>query len=183
MKRTRHRHVFVVFVATLAVVTAVLQAIVGNAGAQSSNVDRPASEALTSYLREHHLPLVGASVSKGADGSTQVMLYGYVATEKGKQNAASRAAKYFHNDPRVVMINRIAVNPEIRNLGSGSSGSNIAAAPDSGMYAPPHRPVRSPGIRSTARFSRAVFIPPPIRPTPARAHGNEPPDRALSGAC
>jgi hypothetical protein len=137
MKRTRHRHISIVFAATLAIVTAALQAIVGNAAAQSSNVDRPASEALTSYLREHHLPLVGASVSTGTDGSTQVMLYGYVATEKGRQNAASRAAKYFHNDPRVVMINRIAVNPEIRNLSSGSSGSNVAAAPDSGMYAPP----------------------------------------------
>ncbi len=107
--------------------------------AQTSAVDHPASEALTSYLREHHLPLVGASVSKTADGSTQVMLYGYVATEQGKQNAASRAAKYFKNDPRVVMVNRIAVNPEIRNLSSGANAA-AAAAPDSGMYTEPANP-------------------------------------------
>ncbi len=104
------------------------------AAAQTYTVDRAASEALTSYLREHHLPLVGASVSKASDGSSQVMLYGYVATQQGKQNAAKRAAKYFNNDPRVALVNRITVNPEIRNLGSASNGSTssetAAGTPD-----------------------------------------------------
>lgn len=107
--------------------------IVTSVVAQSYTVDRSASDALTSYLREHHLPLVGASVSKAGDGSTQVMLYGYVATQQGKRNAAARAAKYFKNDPSVALINRITVNPEIRDLGSNST----AAAPDAGMYSAP----------------------------------------------
>lgn len=110
--------------------------IITNAAAQGYSVDRAASEALTSYLREHHLPLVGASVSKAGDGSSQVMLYGYVATQQGKQNAAARAAKYFNNDPRVALVNRIIVNPEIRNLSSASSGT-AAGTPDTGMYSAP----------------------------------------------
>jgi hypothetical protein len=111
-------------------------AVVRNSAAQSATVDRAASDALTAYLREHHLPLVGASVSKGGDGSTQVMLYGYVATEQGKHNAAARAATYFHNDPRIALVNRISVNPEIRNLGSTSSGA-APGAPDAGTYSAP----------------------------------------------
>jgi hypothetical protein len=109
-----------------------------HAAAQGANVDRAASDALTAYLREHHLPLVGGSVSRIPGGGTQVMLYGYVATEKGKQNAAARAASYFKNDANVTVVNRIAVNPEIRNLGS-SPAANTAetAAPDSGIYAIP----------------------------------------------
>jgi hypothetical protein len=103
-----------------------LGAIVTTAAAQSYTVDHTASDALTNYLREHHLPLVGASVSKASDGSTQVMLYGYVATQKGKHDAATRASKYLKSDPHVTLINRIAVNPEIRNLGSASSGASSA---------------------------------------------------------
>ena len=122
----------------LLIAIAVNGALVNDVAAQGSTADRAASDALTTYLREHHLPLVGGSVSKTPDGGTQVMLYGYVATEKGKQNAAARAAKYFQNDSRVTLVNRIAVNPEIRNLGSGSSPNTAEASPpDSGMYAAP----------------------------------------------
>jgi len=105
-----------------------------NAAAQSYTVDQSTSQALTSYLREHHLPLVGASVAKAGDGSTRVMLYGYVATQQGKRNAAARAATYFKNDPRIALVNRITVNPEIRDLGSSSAA---AAAPESGGYSAP----------------------------------------------
>lgn len=112
--------------------------IVTDAAAQTYTVDRAASDALTSYLREHHLPLVGASVSKASDGSSQVMLYGYVATQQGKQNAVKRATKYFNNDPHVAVVNRITVNPEIRNLGSASNSTSEAAAgtPDALIAAP-----------------------------------------------
>ncbi len=118
------------------IVTVAIGGIVTNAAAQSSTVDRVASEALTGDLRQHQLPLVGASVSRAGDGSTQVMLYGYVATQQGKQNAAARAAKYFKHDPRLALVNRITVNPEIRNLGSASN-SAAAGAPDAGRYSAP----------------------------------------------
>lgn len=122
------------FAGVALIVMLVIGGAVRNAAAQSYTVDRSTSEALTSYLREHHLPLVGASVAKAGDGSTQVMLYGYVATQQGKQNAAARAAKYFKNDPRVALVNRITVNPEIRDLGSRSAA---AGAPDAGSYSAP----------------------------------------------
>jgi len=122
---------------TMLLVMAMLAMPTSHAAAQGANVDRAASDALTAYLREHHLPLVGGSVSRMPGGGTQVMLYGYVATEKGKQNAAARAASYFKNDPNVAVVNRIAVNPEIRNLGSSSTNTAETATPDSGMYAMP----------------------------------------------
>ncbi|HTW87562.1 MAG TPA: hypothetical protein VMD75_06115 [Candidatus Binataceae bacterium] len=118
------------------IVMLAIGSIATDAIAQTYTVDRTASDALTSYLREHRLPLVGASVSKASDGSSQVMLYGYVATEQGKRNAAKRAEKYFNNDPHITMVNRITVNPEIRELGSSSSEA-AAGSPDAGMYAAP----------------------------------------------
>jgi hypothetical protein len=121
------------FAAVALIVMLVIGGAVMNAAAQSYTVDQSTSQALTSYLREHHLPLVGASVAKAGDGSTRVMLYGYVATQQGKRNAAARAATYFKNAPRIALVNRIAVNPEIRDLGSSSA----AGAPDAGTYSAP----------------------------------------------
>ncbi|MBF6568492.1 MAG: hypothetical protein IVW54_06410 [Candidatus Binataceae bacterium] len=125
---------------------AVLAALVTSAQAQTTGVDRAASEQLTQYLRAHELPLVGASVSRAADGSEQVMLYGYVATNQGKQAAARRATKYFHNEPAITLINRIAVNPEIRDLGSRQRTATNNSEPPGGYavapgLAPPSGPL------------------------------------------
>ncbi|MGH7907830.1 MAG: hypothetical protein ACREP6_14500 [Candidatus Binataceae bacterium] len=112
-------------------------AAVPAARALTYTVDRAAGSQLTAYLRAHRLPLVGAAVSRAADGATQVMLYGYVATQSGKRNAAKRVAKYFHNNSRLVVINRISVNPEIRKLarnrGGGETGTS-AAPPSANSY-------------------------------------------------
>jgi hypothetical protein len=94
--------------------------------AQSSNADAAASGTLTTYLRDNRLPLVGASVSHPSPSSTQVLLYGYTATEAGKNDAALKTQEYFHNFPEVTIINRISDNPEIRTLGQGSGSASVS---------------------------------------------------------
>src|SRR5215472_14227410 len=46
---------------------------------KNAHVDQSQSQALTDYLKTHHLPLVGAQVLSAADGERQVILFGYVA--------------------------------------------------------------------------------------------------------
>src|SRR6516162_1449583 len=77
------------------------------------------SSSLTGYLQSHRLPLVGAQVLNDSRGDQQVILYGFVASDFGKQDAADKARQYLHN-PNVPVVNRIAVRPE---LASGASGS------------------------------------------------------------
>jgi hypothetical protein len=86
--------------------------------------DTAQSGTLTSYLQSHRLPLVGAQVLTNAGGSQQIILYGFVATDFGRQDAADKARRYLHN-PNAPVINRIAVRPE---LASGANGSAAASA-------------------------------------------------------
>lgn len=81
--------------------------------------DTAQSGTLTSYLQSHRLPLVGAQVLTDRSGDQQIILYGFVATEFGKRDAADKARLYLHN-PDAPVINRIAVRPE---LASGTNGS------------------------------------------------------------
>jgi len=91
--------------------------------------DTSRSGTLTNYLQNHRLPLVGAQVLANNSGNQQVILYGFVASDFGKQDAADKARRYLHN-PNVPVINRIAVRPE---LASGASGSAPApGAPQTG---------------------------------------------------
>lgn len=85
--------------------------------------DTAQSGTLTSYLQSHRLPLVGAQVLADRSGDQQIILYGFVATEFGKQDAADKARRYLHS-PDVPVINRIAVRPE---LASGTGGSTTGA--------------------------------------------------------
>src|SRR5204862_5526959 len=48
------------------------------------------SGTLTSYLQSHRLPLVGAQVLNNSSGNQQIILYGFVATDFGKQDAADK---------------------------------------------------------------------------------------------
>lgn len=107
----------------MSLLLAAVVSVAPRAMAQDYTLDRSASDALTDYLRTHRLPLVGASVSRAASGNVRVMLYGYVATRRGKRNAAHRVAVYFHHDSRVTIVNRISINPEIRKLGSNGSAA------------------------------------------------------------
>ena len=86
--------------------------------------DTSQSGTLTSYLQSHRLPLVGGQVLADSSGNQQVILYGFVASDFGRQDAADKARRYLHN-PNVPVINRIAVRPE---LASGASGSAPAPA-------------------------------------------------------
>jgi len=81
------------------------------------------SQALTEYLKQRRLPLVGAQVLQGPDGERAVVLYGYVGSDFGKSDAAVKAGKYL-NDSNVAIDNRIKVKPEL--LSSGSSSTSVS---------------------------------------------------------
>ena len=87
---------------------------IGIAAAQSSNVDTAASDKLTKYLHKNRLPMVGAQISNTSAGR-QLMLYGFVATDFGKSDAAAKSKRYLH-DSTIAVINNIRVNPELRHL-------------------------------------------------------------------
>jgi hypothetical protein len=103
--------------------------------AQNTTVDRTTSEALTRYLHKHRLPLVAAQVSAAADGSRQVMLYGFVATDFGKQDAKTKVLRYL-GDPRAIVVNHIRVDPSILHLKKNPPLSQ----PGQNMNQPPTEP-------------------------------------------
>jgi hypothetical protein len=76
--------------------------------------DTALSDGLTTYLKGNRLPLVRGQVFASSSGRKQVLLYGFVATETGKQNATIRARSYL-GEPAVPVINRIAVRPELQS--------------------------------------------------------------------
>lgn len=87
----------------------------GNAGEEvrsGYSMDTAQSSALTSFLKANRLPLVRAQVFTSTSGNRQVVLYGFVATELGKQNAVIRSRRYLRA-PNLQVINRIAVRPEL----------------------------------------------------------------------
>jgi len=87
--------------------------------------DEGESRALTEYLTQHKLPLVGAQVLTGPDGQRAVVLYGFVGSDFGRNDAADKARRFTAN-PSMAVDNRIKVRPELL------ASSSAAAAPDSG---------------------------------------------------
>jgi hypothetical protein len=107
-----------VFVALLLPVYTVL--------AQSNKVDGPDSQSLTTYLRQHRLPLVGAQVLVDSSGNRRIVLYGFVATEFGKDDAARQALAYVgtsaHAGTSMPSIeNRIEIRPEIARMNNNAA--------------------------------------------------------------
>jgi hypothetical protein len=105
----------------LLVLTFCFASPIGAGFAQSYKVDSPESQSLTTYLRQHRLPLVGAQVLTGGSGNRRVVLYGFVATEFGKNDAARKALAYVENGlpvgtPAPNMENRIEIRPEISRM-------------------------------------------------------------------
>jgi hypothetical protein len=99
---------------------------IGQGLAQSYKVDTNASSALTKYLRENRLPLVGAQVLTDGAIVTRIVLYGFVATEFGKSDAARKALAYVDQQMRTgtvepVVENRIEVRPEIARMRSSAA--------------------------------------------------------------
>jgi hypothetical protein len=93
---------------------------------KNAHVDQAQSQALTDYLKTHHLPLVGAQVLAATDGERQVILFGYVATDYGKGDAESKARRYVNN-AAVTVDNRIKIEPSLAKS-TGSSESQPAEA-------------------------------------------------------
>lgn len=97
--------------------------------------DSSRSDALTSYLKKHRLPLVGAQVlNDPSSGGHVVVLYGFVATDFGKNDAASKA-RAFLKDPSLVVENRVMVEPEIASRPATSRHPGYA--PSEGSSAVP----------------------------------------------
>jgi hypothetical protein len=109
----------------LAVVVAIAAA--SSALAQGYAVDATASAALTSSLRNQHLPLVGAQVLTNTAGGKRLVLYGFVATDFGKSDAERKALQYL-GSKTIPVENRIAVRPEIAKLKSRRVASTTQRA-------------------------------------------------------
>jgi hypothetical protein len=108
--------------------------------------DAGASSALTDYLKQHRLPLVGAQVLRDPNsGARTVVLYGFVGSDLGKSDA-QRQAEDFVNDADVEVDNRIRVNPELLAAGSSSrpTTSGVPNAPDAQAQAN----ASMPGVQS-----------------------------------
>jgi hypothetical protein len=74
--------------------------------------DSSESRALTDYLKQRKLPLVGAQVLRSSDGRHRVVLYGFVGSDFGKTDAAQKTRQFLH-DSGVEVDNRINVRPEL----------------------------------------------------------------------
>src|ERR1700732_4504460 len=86
----------------------------GSAAAQSANVDSDTSAKLTKYLHKNRLPMVGAQISNPPSGR-QLMLYCYVATDFGKDDAVTKSKRYLR-DSTIAVVNNIRVNPQLKHL-------------------------------------------------------------------
>jgi hypothetical protein len=99
--------------------------------AQNYKVDAADSQSLTTYLRQHRLPLVGAQVLGDAAGNRRVVLYGFVATEFGKNDAARKALAYVESGARAgtpvpQVENRIEIRPEIARMRTQTTTAGAA---------------------------------------------------------
>jgi hypothetical protein len=115
--------------------------------------DQSGSEALSDYLKHHRLPLVGAQVLKNTEGQRAVVLYGFVGSDFGKQDATAKAHTYLA-DANIPIDNRITVRPELLTAGhnKGTGGGSQEAengSSGSGNYADENAPdSQYPGVSS-----------------------------------
>jgi hypothetical protein len=92
-----------------------LAATCSTADAQNYQVDEYGSKRVTHYLHHHDLPLVGAQILDNNDGSRELHLYGFVATQYGRRDAEEKAMKYL-GDPTIKVVNAIQINTAIENM-------------------------------------------------------------------
>ena len=123
------------------------------AHAQRYTVDRSASDALTAYLHKHRSPLVGAEVLQASD-SQRVVLYGFVASDRGKQDAQSRVLRYLGKSDAQI-DNRIAVRPEIAQMKSAQTKSAQMASDAAAPSAADAQDAPAPG-GSTKSFAQVL---------------------------
>lgn len=104
-----------IFAFVVALAIAVVAVPIASQAASDSD-----SSVLTEYLHKHRLPAVGAQICVDADGARSVMLYGFVATERGFNDAERRTRDYLH-DPDLEIINRIKIEPDLLALPRNAS--------------------------------------------------------------
>ncbi len=85
-------------------------------------VDSAESKALSDYLTQHKLPLVGAQVMHGPAGQRGVVLYGFVGSDFGKQDAIAKARTYL-SDSSIAVNNRIKVEPQLLTSNGASTNT------------------------------------------------------------
>ncbi len=98
---------------------------------EKGTVDQARSNELTDYLRSHQLPLVGAQIVDASDGHPQVILYGFVATDRGQLDAETKTRK-FMNVASLPISNRIKVNPELAQAAAHNANpaAGLPSTPD-----------------------------------------------------
>jgi len=107
----------------------------GIAAAQSGTVDKTTSAKLTKFLHNHRLPMVGAQITN-TDSGRQLMLYGFVATDFGKDDAVTKSKKYLH-DSTIAVVNNIRVNPQLKHLKRPPPSDESASGPMGSTAMPP----------------------------------------------
>jgi hypothetical protein len=107
----------------------------GMARAQNYVIDQRTSDAITKYLHMSELPMVTAQFSTSPEGSKQVILTGFVATQFGR-NDAERIANGYLNDPSVNLVDQIVLDPHVEDMrppagsAAAASGSQSSSSPD-----------------------------------------------------
>jgi hypothetical protein len=101
---------------------------------KNATVDQSQSRAVSEYLKSNHLPLVGAQVLTAPDGQREVILFGFVATPYGKNDAETRVRNHLGGS-NLAIDNRITVSPELASANPSSSvppANSSASAPNGG---------------------------------------------------
>jgi hypothetical protein len=109
---------------TIALAILVALMCLPQAWAASGDSDARHDTDLTKYLHTHHLPLVSAQLLSNPDGTRQVVLYGFTATDFGKQDAVTKSRRFL-NDSAISISNRIKVRPEL-----GSEHATAGSVPN-----------------------------------------------------
>ncbi len=104
-----------------------------------STQDHSSTKSLSDYLHRNYLPLVGAQVLLDPTGKRRVILYGYVATEKGDSEAVEKTRQFLGNSD-VEVENRIIVQPQLYPGPTVPSESSV----DTELPSPFH--LGSPGV-------------------------------------
>ncbi len=83
--------------------------------------DSVLSGELTYYFADNDLPLVGAQVYSDDSGDMQVILYGFVATRFGKDDAEEKARRIL-GDPYLPIDDRVMIRSDLAATPSSSRG-------------------------------------------------------------
>lgn len=98
------------------------------AQASSASVDQASSQALTAYLKQNRLPLVGAQVMNSSGGTRRVVLYGFVATDEGKHDAERQVVAYL-GTPVPSIDDRLVIKPELATMTAPPPADQAAGSP------------------------------------------------------